>query len=491
MSTQAASRAQDPERTGPPRKKKQTTSELWPLYMKLLAWTMVDYLCTVHAFEGILAIGGTGSGKSSAVGKNIILGMLRAGFGMLVTTTKPSDVADITQIVALAGCLERLVVVRPDGPHRCNLLEYQLKAAGKQAANADNISALILRMLAVRDRGRGQPSDPFWTDNSRMALTNIIELLAAAGEVISFKNILRFLASLPESSDDVRSTEWQKNSYANQIVDRAIAQPSPTQAQQNDLAVAIEWAFGSWPRMFDKTRSGIRSTLESLLFPFQRNHLATLFGSDTTFVPDDCYTRGSIIVLALDLKTYLDGGLFAQVLFKTIWQQAMERRDTNAHPRPVCLFQDEFQLFLTDYDAIFQGTARSSRTSVVAMTQGFDSLISRFPGPTGRSEAMSLIGNFGTKIFCNLHGESAEIASKILGEDWTKQSNVSASLDEGGMSSSTSDQRRRRVEVSALMRLKMGGPQNAGIVEAYCFRNSPFKANGLNHVKVEFTQNPE
>ena len=291
-----------------------------------------------------------------------------------------------------------------------------------------------MRMLAARDRGRGQPTDPFWTDNARMALTNLIDLLAGAGEPITFPNIVRALASLPESLDEARSPAWHRSSYANALIDRAVVRRDLTAAQENDLSVALDWGLGGWPRLYEKTRSGIRSTLESLIYPWQRNHMATLFGTDTTFVPEDTYTRGAIIVLALDVKTYLEAGQLAQILMKTIFQQAIERRDTALHPRPVCIFMDEYQNFVTDYDPLFQATARSSRAAVVALSQNLDSLASRFSGPTGKSEALALLGNFGTRLFCNNdHIETNEVASKTIGEEWTKQSNVTADLVPAGV----------------------------------------------------------
>jgi type IV secretory pathway TraG/TraD family ATPase VirD4 len=465
----------------------------WRLDARLMSWTEADAFTIGHSFEGMSVFGATGSGKSSGVGANVALSMLRAGYSFLVTATKPTDVAEWEQLAERSGRTGDLVIVQPDGTHRVNVLDYSYKAAGRKAANADNLTGLVMRMLSVRDRNRGQPSEPFWVDSAKMAFTNSLDLLAAAGEVISFPNITRILSSLPDTPEQARDPVWQKESFVNAVVDKAVARRDLTTAQQNDLGVALEWALSAWPRIYERTRSGIRSTLDSLIFPWARSPLATLFGSDTTFTPESCFERGSIVVLALDVKTYLEAGQLAQILLKTIWQQALERRDTAKFPRPVCLWMDEFQNFVTDYDPLFQATARSSQTAVVVMTQNFPSLVSRFPGPMGKSEAQALLGNFGTKIFCsNDDHDTNELASKMIGEVWTKQSNVTAGLGEdGNMSAATSDQRRRRVEPVAFVQLKKGGMESGKVVEAYCFRSGrPFKASGMNHVKVAFSQNP-
>ncbi|UKI34434.1 MAG: TraG/TraD/VirD4 family protein [Lentisphaeria bacterium] len=65
----------------------------------------------------------------------------------------------------------------------------------------------------------------------------------------------------------------------------------------------------------------------------------------------------------------------------------------------LCLFflwGDECQYFTLDYDQIFQTTARSSRTLTVYATQNLDNLYNGY----GKEQANSLLGNLGTKIFC-------------------------------------------------------------------------------------------
>jgi type IV secretory pathway TraG/TraD family ATPase VirD4 len=462
----------------------------WPVDTPLLSLTDADLFTVGNSFEGTAVFGATGSGKSSGVGANLALAMLRSGFSFFVTTTKPTDVSEWQNLAKRAGREADLVIVGPDAPHRLNVLDYAFRAPGHLAANADNLTGLIMRLVSVRDRNRGQPSEPFWTDSARVAATSTIELLTSAGEVISFPNIIKVLGSLPDSPEQARDAAWQKESFANATIDKAVARKNLTAAQSNDLGVALEWALSGWPRIYERTRSGIRSTLDSLIFPWTRSPLATLFGSDTTFTPESCFERGSIVLLALDVKTYLESGQLSQILLKTIWQQALERRDTAKFPRPVCLWMDEFQNFISDYDPLFQATARSSRAATVCMTQNFPSLVARFPGPTGRSEAQALLGNYVTKVFCsNDDSETNELASKMIGDAWTKQSNVTASLgDHGSMSAATSDSRRRRLEPSAFVQLGKGGGSDR-MVEAYVFRSGkPFKATGMNHVKVAFSQ---
>ncbi len=466
------------------------SSSAWRLDTPLLSWTASDPFTIRQSFEGVAVFGATGSGKSSGVGANLALAMLRSGFSFFCCSTKPTDVAEWQSLAKRAGREADLVIVGPDAPHRLNVLDYAFRAPGRLAANADNLTGLIMRLLSVRDRNRGQPSEPFWTDSARVALTSTIELLAAAGETISFPNIIKVLGSLPDSPEQARDAAWQKSSFANATIDTAVSRKNLTAAQSNDLGVALEWALSGWPRTYERTRSGIRSTLDSIIYPWTRSPLATLFGTDTTFTPESGFERGSIVVLSLDVKTFLESGQLSQILLKTIWQQALERRDTSKFPRPVCIWIDEFQNFITDYDPLYQATARAARAATVCLTQSFPSLVARFPGPTGRSEAQALLGNYVTKVFCsNDDSETNELASKMIGEVWTKQSNVSAALGEdGSVSAATSDQRRKLVEPIRFVQLGKGGGTDRR-VEAYLFRaGKPFQASGMNHVKVAFSQ---
>ena len=107
------------------------------------------------------------------------------------------------------------------------------------------------------------------------------------------------------------------------------------------------------------------------------------------------------------MKEFNELGQFAQVLFKYIWQRAVERRvppglsrqEAERTIRPVFLYADESQFFVNSYDALFQSTARSSRACTVYLTQNLPSYFAVFGGANSRSEVEAFIGNLQTKIF--------------------------------------------------------------------------------------------
>ncbi len=446
-----------------------------------------------NAYEGTLVISQTGGGKSSGPGKTLGLSFLLQNLGGLVVTCKIGEADEWRTWAKLTGREKDLRVITPGDAGRwgLNILEYLYRSGGRAAGSSNNVVNALMEFLETRERSRGQPSDPFWITSARQLLTCSIDLLGMAKEPITFDNIDQLISSAASSSEEVKSPEWQNSSYLNERITRAIARKDLTGAQKIDLKTDIEYWLYKYVVMDEKTRSGIRATTASLTFPFQRSTLVTLFSNPelNNCFPEDCYRSGAIIVLDLPIKEYLEEGLAAQILFKSVWQKAMERRDVKTFSRPVFLFMDEYQNFATSSDPLFLATARSSRVVTVAMTQSIDALISRFPTMTGKAEAESLLANFNLKIFGSQdHWGTNEWAAKTIGEEWTTRHNVSTSLGtSGNVSAGTNEQRRFLVDPLVFSRIPK--PDGSGRVRSICFRSGRPFSNGQCHVVVDFNQN--
>src|SRR5262249_7454836 len=126
---------------------------------------------------------------------------------------------------------------------------------------------------------------------------------------------------------------------------------------------------------------------------------------------------GKLILLNLPVKEFGEVGRFAQILFKTVWQRAVERR--GSHGVPVFLWADEAQFFVTRYDMLFQQTARSSRAATVYLTQSvvnFRAAQDANHDATAISE--SLLGNLQTKVFhANACPTTNEYAERLFGQE--------------------------------------------------------------------------
>src|SRR6202034_578767 len=140
--------------------------------------------------------------------------------------------------------------------------------------------------------------------------------------------------------------------------------------------------------------------------------------------------------------------------FQVAVMRRMQTRDRTSFLRPVFLWADEAQNFVSRFDAEYQAVARSAGGCTVYLTQNRES----FRRVLGDDDAVdSLLGNMQCKIFCQNSGDTNEWAAKLLGERWIHVTSTNVGQNraddirsEGGHQSgvSRSEQRRYFVEPS-------------------------------------------
>jgi type IV secretory pathway TraG/TraD family ATPase VirD4 len=468
---------------------KRKPTRLDPLSILVLWLSAVDAITLRQLMSGVICFGETGGGKSTTFGAQARSGLLRTNAGFIVFTSKMGDTEDWIQACRREGREKDVRVFGPGHPHRFDAFQYLWEAKGTRGSTlTDNVLAAWDGLLEARNGGKSvQGSDPFWHLSVHDLASASITLLGTAGENISMGAIQRMISSAPESPDQVRSPEWQKESYVNALIDRSTSRKNLTPSQTTDLAAAIEYWLNQFPRLDPKTRSGVVCTFSSMSNAFCRGLLAELFSAGgEQLTPEDSFD-GRIIIIDMPVKEFLDVGLFASVLWKLVWMRAAERRDRNRFPKPVVLWIDEAHNLVTRYDALFQATARSADIVSVYLTQNKDSLRERLGGTTGEAAIEALLANLATKVFLsNAHAATNAWAATLCGETWATRSNVTASLGgEGNTSSSTVEMKRHLIEPIEFMRLKKRGAD--GIAEGIVFRSGePFRASGMNHLKVAF-----
>jgi len=101
--------------------------------------------------------------------------------------------------------------------------------------------------------------------------------------------------------------------------------------------------------------------------------------------------------------------------------------------RPVFIFADESQHFFTDYDQMFQTTARSGRCSVVYLTQNLGNYMSQSPGEAGRHRVESMCNCLKTRIIhqCSDPATRNWFANAIGKHRITRQDSESTSYGPG------------------------------------------------------------
>jgi hypothetical protein len=140
--------------------------------------------------------------------------------------------------------------------------------------------------------------------------------------------------------------------------------------------------------------------------------------------------------------------------------------------------------------------------ATILLTQNVPNLLAALGGDqTGKAQADSLMGNFGTKIFhANSDVVTNEWAASLIGKRRQFMLNMNSSRQHtdayaeifGGASQSSggmSEQINFEVEPSVFASLRNGGPANSFKIDGIVFRHGqPFRASGRNWMNVEFSQ---
>ena len=449
----------------------------WPLSRPLCHFESADARGKIirvpwtfgHSFEGLFVSGATGSGKTSGTGRATARAMLRAGYGGLVLCAK-ADEPDLWEAYAReegrAGDVLRF------GPGRglgFNFLDYEISRGGVGGGLAMNAVEVLMQMAEVGGGSKNNEDDT-WEKAARHALENAMELCRLAGVSITMARLYEVLTGPRETFD--------------QMATQAAGRAGTTDGDREDLVAVRHYFEREWLPMADRQKSGVLMSITAVISPFQRGALRDLFTKATNVTPEDAFA-GKIIVVDLPVKAYHEAGRMAAVLWKYLFQRAAERRVSSEHARPLFLFADEAQLFVTSADAIFQTTARASRVATVYLTQNLPNLYAELGGDgRGKARVDSLLGNLQTKVFhqnaCPVTNQwTSETIARVLVRRSGSSTNIGLEYGQmqggngrnGNASAGLSYSEQMDFEVSPreFMTLAKGGPDFHHVVTAILF----------------------
>lgn len=424
------------------------------------------------ACEGTQIFGATGSGKTTGSGRHLATRMLAKGFGGLVLCAKSDEAENWHKYAAEVGRGGDIVPLRPEPGQRFDFMDYEFQA-GKGAKLTQNLVALFSTAIAATGGDdRGSSTDPYWADALRQLVTNAIDLAGLARERVRLAEVNRIIVTAPQKKE-VRAF-LRSDAFAAECLRRANERSMRDELpkdRQVDLEQTIEYWLNDFAALAPRTRSIIVSSFTSRVTGLLRSPLKDLFcpehepTSDTepfTVKPEDT-RRGRVIVLDLPIKDYGEVGRFAQILFKTIWQRAIERRPVSDSDRPVFLWADESQYFVTNHDVLYQQTARSKKAATVYLTQSLSSYYAMLATRDPHSATHSLLGNLQTKIF-HANGDPAtnDWAERLFGSERDHRAGRSVShstgRDEIQLGRSVQETREPIVPARQFTTLRKGGP---------------------------------
>ncbi len=463
----------------------------------LLELAGADTLTVRDVCGGICETGLTGSGKSTSSGALLLKAFFKHGFGALVLCSKPGERARIEAYAREAGREQSLIIFspRPDDRHQCqwhfNPLEYEFRRGGSGAGLVEACVEVInaIRGMVEGNQG-GSEGDSHWQRASDQLIRYAVQLLELSRDRISIDNITQLIMDAPEG-DEAEEPQWQKANYFWQTLQKA-EQNIQTPRDRHSFRMAKRYWLQTYAGLADRTRSSVYSTFSAIADVLLHDPLYELFCTDTDLVPEASYRDAAIIVLDMPIREYGKAGIVAQRLFKYCWQRAMLRRNVSQHPRPVCLFADEAQNFIDDFDFLFQAESRESLVATVYITQNISNYYAVL-GSKSHDEVNALLGHFQTKIFhANTDPVTNQWAAETIGYDHSYRRSWSMGHTELGnsyFSIGGAEQREYKIEPALFTGLSKGGEANDWQVEAVLFQGGrQWQANGDTCLKVAIRQ---
>jgi hypothetical protein len=472
-----------------------------------------------RAFEGVQIFGGIGSGKTSGSGRMIAHKYLTAGFGGLVLTVKPDEKLMWQEYCEKANRSHDLIVIEPEGKYKFNFLQYESgKVDGKESPTENIVEVLKTVIRAGEEKDKGKSDDPFWETALDMLIFNVIDLCKLAYGTVTINLMYEIVLTIPKGADEAARTEEKAfdkamriaNEKINEKIDKWSASLSQDEKDRinncsdEDYEIELfkvvpdvrllkyidQFFTENFITLTDKTRSIIDFSFSGFLFRFLREPIYSLFcRNESTVTPEDSL-KGKIILINLPVKIYHKIGRDCQILFKYIWQRAMERRRVTETSLPVFLWADEAQNFLHEHDPTYQATARSSRIATVYISQNLPNYYSAMGGGKSEHKVRSFLGTLGTKIFhSNADTVTNTYASELIGKAYFVNESDQTSLNVQFSKSQT-----RSLVLESVIRpeefvgMKTGGPQNSFKVEGIMHCQGDKLDGNANHKRMLFNQ---
>jgi hypothetical protein len=444
------------------------------------------------AQTGVCVFGATGSGKTSGPAKHLAYGYLAAGFGGLVLCAKKEERQQWQQWAAETSREDDLVVIDASGSWRFNFLEWEASRPEEGGGLSINIVNLLDEIaIAISGHEEGSNSGKFWEDALHHMNTNLVDLPLLAGLEVSLPLLRSIVTSGAKTPEQVNDPEWRKTSACAAILAEADKATAKADAQARaDFEECRDYWLVEFPNLSEKTRSIITLTFSMLVRPLITRPLRQVFSADTNIRPEDAF-EGKIILVNIPVQEYRLVGRIANLAWKYCFQVAVLRRmqPKDGFLRPVFLWADEAQNFVSKFDSEYQAVARSAGGCTVYLTQNRES----FRRVLKNNDAVdSLLGNLQAKFFCQNAGETNEWAARLLGERWVRITSTNAGQSRNDLALSMpqqqqaslnagvsrSDQRRYFVEPAVFTTLKRGGPQHNFQVQAIVYLGGNLFANG-------------
>ncbi|MDX2147932.1 MAG: hypothetical protein SFZ23_10450 [Planctomycetota bacterium] len=432
---------------------------------------------------GVQVFGATGSGKTSGSMACFAEAMLKDDWGLLVLTTRVTDADIWEQWAARAGRSQDVLRIRADGQHRFNFLEYLNSHPVPGVSIATNIADVVMSIAKhTKPTGKQTEASQFFAEAATRMVTMAIHLVRAAGIPLTLGTIGDIINAAPTHPLE-KAEEGFEDTLIPELIDRAGFNGS---SKFDELG---KFWLREFPGMNERTRGDVISTLTSVVHRFGEQPIADLMTCErgSSFIPE-MVDQGRIMILDCPVTTYGEAGRLFQIAMKYLVQRMVLRRVGADTTRPVAIVADESHNFVTQFDYQYQAVCRDPRGCTVYATQSIDN----YREATGTPAATeALLASLVNKVFHANAGNTNDWAQSLIAGDWRRMSSESMNQrDQGGTTHGTSFSEQISPQVPAVefTRLRSGGPEHRGMVDAIFFQTNRVFATGKPFFKVTFIQ---
>jgi len=452
---------------------------------------------------GCFVSGGLGSGKSSTVAKDLAKSFLYSGMGGLVLTVKSDETAHWLEYAREAGRLDDVKVFNAQSGLSFDFLAYLWQAGGRASAQIETIVEIFTTLMSVGKVYQPSSGEQYFEKAVEELMRATLVVLANAGEPVSITSIHAFITSLPSSREQVKSPEWELETYSGKVIENLRKNRSQfSQSQWGDLDIALSHLLEKWPELDKRTSSNVESTWSGLASKFTYDPFRSMFCSGRfDFTPEQVTHNRLILIVDIPVLEYSrETARVCQILMKVNMQRAMLR---HAYKPGCChgafIFQDEFAFLLSRLDPHFHMVCRGSAIAPICITQNILSLAAEeFGEQTPGAKTLGFLGLFGVKFFlANNETITNEYAADQIGKAYRDVSGWNAGKGENHshFGVSANQQLTHLIEPIEFTRLTKPDGENP-LAEAICYisgrsfnaTKTQQRPQGLPFMRVHFSR---
>jgi hypothetical protein len=451
---------------------------------------------------GVLITGGLGQGKSSTSLRQICLGALRAGLGAVFTTVKSSDTADYLALIKAAGREKDVTVLSVESGLRFDPLAYQWNT-GRGAKNVEGIIEFFDTLLSLGKPNLGASNERFWDLAAQQAMRHAIHLIRLAKAPLSIVNVAKAIQSYPKETGEEDTPEWANKSFTASLIKTIEDRQSElSETDWQDLKVATEFIFGTWPAYDPRPRGSIEMTFLGMADRFLFSPWREMFSSGAyDFTPEQITHEHKILIIDIPVLQYgRDTSRLMQLIVKLTCQRSWI---SHAYEPGCCngalLVQDEFQTLFSKFETHFVQVCRYSAIIPLYATQTIlnvaEEMGEQQPGPKSKA----FLNNLSIKIAHNSAGcpDTCQYLADTIGKEYRYLDGFNAG--ESGQRAHTGFSGQKHlahivepIEFTRLMAPDGENPCAEAIVyragKAFEVTKTDANPRGRNYLKVTFTR---